>query len=567
MKEVHYIKFEPRILKQLGDELVETGYDAVNELVRNSYDSGAKFCNIKLINNIHSEIEVIEILKNTEINIEKHAILIEDNGKGMSKQEIIKGFLTVGTTIKLDEKENLEGNARIPVGEKGIGRFSCQKLGRVLVLETESANGERHAAVFDWNSITSKNNKITEIPIEVIPLIPKGSSYTKLWICNLTYNLNYYINLSDNNEQLSFMTVPEIEIQKGLEVSLSHIIFSFENIEIDFKISVEYDGVRKYISSSRRYLDYAESTHSFKLELDENNTLVLKAKMELRPWYLENLYVRLLGKYNAEKYKKKHQFFEYCLKELENKFTRTLEIVLDEEFILKKIFKKDKSALEEIKNLIPIHSIVYYYRRRSDLLSMAIESAKANNRVKIIDKNDLSSVNINDLRDFLEHHNGVKLFRNSTRVGRIGAKDDDWLQLQQLRTKGQQFYRFEYGNLVGFIQINDPKQEYIRDVSSRTKLLENQSSTALIDVCKFVFTKTYYDFNIYANEIVMYGQEDSKKLRIRISNREIGQAIGIADKGLMENSTDYKLGAISHLYGKKFVLCNDNQVCLRIIGD
>lgn len=504
MSETHYIKFEPRILKQIGDELVESGYDSINELVRNAYDAGASYCKIKLIDNIKKVFDSVYDMKEFEIN--GKGILIEDDGKGMSKNELINGFLTVGTTIKYEEKQQLKEGERVPVGEKGIGRFSCQKLGRKLILETESKVGERNIATFNWDKITSSQD-IAKIPVEITELEAVGKPYTRLWICDLTEDFRYFISYQEETEQLSFLeSTFNFEIVKNLEVSLSHIVFSFEAISSDFEISIEYKNVTRQISSSAKFLDFAETTHSFELTINDENELVLIANMELRPWYLENVHDRLLGKYNANKYKKRHSFFKKCLNELTPKLENSLSLFMSQDEIIDEIFDGNYDRANELKKLVPIKSKIYSYKRRSDLLLVAIESAYENNRVNHeINKNKeelKQKVNTVDLREFLEHHNGVKLFRNATRVGRIGAKDDDWLQLQQLRTKGQQFYRFEYGNLVGYIQLNDAKQLFIRDVSSRTKLLENESSASLISLSQYIFAKPYYDFTRFAYTIV-----------------------------------------------------------------
>lgn len=509
MKEAYNIRFEPRILKQLGDELVENGYDAITELVRNAYDSGASWCNIILLDKLVFDNDISEALGDYNVPIDREALLIMDNGKGMTKSEMIEGFLTVGTTLKLKEKKDLNESDRVPVGEKGIGRFSCQKLGHILVLESESENQERNIAFFDWNSIISSENKIHEIPIEITSLQATGKSYTKLWICDLVNSFDYYAHIEKEQAQLTFIQEKQkFELVKELEASLSHIVFTFKGMDENFKISVEYNNETILIKSKDKFLSYAESIYTFDLSINNENKLVLKAKMEVNPWMLENIYNLLQGRYNAEKYKKPHEFFESCLTKIQNKLDKNLSVEYDEELICNKIYTGNINALKEIKNILPIFSKVYYYRRRGDLLAMAIESAKVNNREKMNGKDNIK-VNVVDLRDFLENHNGVKLFRNKTRVGRIGAKDDDWLQLQQLRTKGQQFFRFEYGNLVGFIQVNDPKQEHIRDVSSRTKLLENDSSKSLIELSRFVFSKLYYDFNKYANHIIKEFFRDS----------------------------------------------------------
>lgn len=106
----------------IGRELITDKVIAIFELVKNSYDAGAKRVDISF-NNIKSE---------------NASIIISDNGCGMNKQDLIDKWLFVAYSEKKNIRnatyvDNLNGN-RTYAGAKGVGRFSCDRLGNFLDL-------------------------------------------------------------------------------------------------------------------------------------------------------------------------------------------------------------------------------------------------------------------------------------------------------------------------------------------------------------------------------------------------------------------------------------------------
>ena len=86
--------------------------------------------------------------------------------------------------------------------------------------------------------------------------------------------------------------------------------------------------------------------------------------------------------------------------------------------------------------------------------------------------------NLKALKEFLKDYNGIKLYRDVYRIGFLGDKENDWIKLQQFRTKGQQWYRFDLGNTVGYVSVRDPEQKNIQEISSRLDINENEVSYA-----------------------------------------------------------------------------------------
>lgn len=112
------------LLRELGEKLVETVHLALSELVKNSYDADA------------TEVEVI--FESTEEG--KSRIKIIDNGVGMNFEAVEQYWMRIATNNK-EEKDVSSIYGRHLTGAKGIGRFSCRRLGSELTLITKGTKG------------------------------------------------------------------------------------------------------------------------------------------------------------------------------------------------------------------------------------------------------------------------------------------------------------------------------------------------------------------------------------------------------------------------------------------
>ncbi|MEA5402599.1 ATP-binding protein [Arcicella sp. DC2W] len=114
------------LLRELGEKLVETVHLALIELVKNSYDADA------------TEVQIV-FTQNVEGKSEIHVI---DNGKGMNFKTLQDYWMRIAT----NNKENVSVSpifGRPLTGAKGIGRFSCRRLGGYLKLITSGTENNR----------------------------------------------------------------------------------------------------------------------------------------------------------------------------------------------------------------------------------------------------------------------------------------------------------------------------------------------------------------------------------------------------------------------------------------
>lgn len=123
----------------IGKDLISDKYIAIFELVKNSYDAGA-----------HKVVVSYYIDANG-----RPFIAIEDDGKGMNYDDIINKWLFVAYSEKKDEekrKSYRDEMRREYAGAKGIGRFSCDCLGGLLTLSTNTERDKFvHVVEIDWD--------------------------------------------------------------------------------------------------------------------------------------------------------------------------------------------------------------------------------------------------------------------------------------------------------------------------------------------------------------------------------------------------------------------------------
>lgn len=156
----------------IGRDLITDDFIAIYELVKNSYDAYASF---------------------VTLTFNENEIIIADNGKGMSKTDLKDKWFAVAYSAKKDGTEDIEekskniinGNLhlnnlksrRFYAGAKGVGRFSCDRLGGELELLTQKMNEDDCFKVkVDWVEFEKSAKQSfgdIKIPIERIENNPE----------------------------------------------------------------------------------------------------------------------------------------------------------------------------------------------------------------------------------------------------------------------------------------------------------------------------------------------------------------------------------------------------------
>lgn len=127
----------------LGDELIGSARLAVFELVKNAYDADA-----------NKVVVTIDLASEHE-----PTITIEDDGEGMTVDRLRSVWLIPGDDHRQKQRQADERTAkhqRLPLGEKGLGRFAVHKLGNDITLVTRAQDAGECVVEIDWNILISK---------------------------------------------------------------------------------------------------------------------------------------------------------------------------------------------------------------------------------------------------------------------------------------------------------------------------------------------------------------------------------------------------------------------------
>jgi len=139
----------------LGRELITDDEVAIFELVKNSFDAGAD---------------------NVQLYFGEDSIVIADNGSGMSYADLTGKWLFVAYSAKRSERSaddfrNIAAERRHYAGSKGIGRFSSDRLGEEVVIQSRPDDGSRivHRLTVDWELFEKDASEHFEkIPVKYV---------------------------------------------------------------------------------------------------------------------------------------------------------------------------------------------------------------------------------------------------------------------------------------------------------------------------------------------------------------------------------------------------------------
>lgn len=109
------------IIRRLGRELMASQETALAELVKNSFDADSTTVKV--------------IFSGTEKAGGR--LIIEDNGVGMTPEQVKDGFLRIASDLKEIARRSSRYE-RKRAGQKGIGRFAVERLGQKLTLITST---------------------------------------------------------------------------------------------------------------------------------------------------------------------------------------------------------------------------------------------------------------------------------------------------------------------------------------------------------------------------------------------------------------------------------------------
>lgn len=133
------LTFDLNTLDHLGVKLYSQIPPMIAELVSNSWDADAS----SVI--IHFD------------DIQEKEIIVQDNGTGMTFEELNNCFLKIGRNRRIETKKSYTPNARPILGKKGLGKLSVFGIGRQITITTIK-NGIKNEFMMNYNDIKQCND-------------------------------------------------------------------------------------------------------------------------------------------------------------------------------------------------------------------------------------------------------------------------------------------------------------------------------------------------------------------------------------------------------------------------
>lgn len=215
-----YFKTNVQLKSIIGKDLINDDNIAILELVKNSFDADAKRVNVTYVNlKANDDKETSSFTENTS------RLLIQDDGLGMDLRDIRDKWLNIAYSEK---KTNKTQHNRRMAGAKGVGRFSCDRLGEYLNLYSKSKNKKEYIKLtIDWKLFEIEDNQkeIQSIPLKYEYLneheindlgINSFNNGVLLEIIKLRSSWAYPL-INKNKEIVGWDTEKFVELKKYLE--------------------------------------------------------------------------------------------------------------------------------------------------------------------------------------------------------------------------------------------------------------------------------------------------------------------------------------------------------------
>lgn len=401
------VRFKPRarLLLQLGDQLIKNESIALVELVKNSYDADANIVNI--------------YMENVD-DPKKGVIIIEDDGYGMSADTVENVWLEPGSDFKTQKIKKLEVSPkydRLPIGEKGIGRFGVHKLGNVIEMTTKSADSKEVFVKIDWTDFDNYKY-LEDVPITIIertvPAVFKnGKTGTNILIADLRKKW-------------------ERGIAREVKRSITALASPFD-VNDSFKPSFDVLDKQGWFDGLLNWKDVKDySLFRFKITMSGNS--ITKFSYEFTPWpSMTKLTPR--------------------------------EIPIDDSLIENfKILKFSEGNNEgQIIDLAKykIGTIIfegYIFDQDSFVLKMGVTDKTG-------------------FKQYLKTNGGVKVFRDKLRVYDYGEPENDWLELDYRRFQ-QPAKKISNNIILSSISINRKDSADLIEKTNREGFIVNDAYEA-----------------------------------------------------------------------------------------
>lgn len=419
------------MLLHLGDQLIRSENIAIVELVKNSYDADASECHVEM-----SNVD----------DLAKAQIVIEDNGIGMTPDIIDQVWLEPGADFK---EVLLDGNQarfdfaltlpkRVPIGEKGVGRFGAHKLGDIIELITKSPDSQKEVVInIDWREF-SKEVYLKDANVHVTERKPahftNGKTGTRIVISQLrkAWDEKTYKELTRGLLSLS----SPFESENGFHVDIKlHLANKKKNEQWSEK-EISIEEVRNAALWEFDCVIEGDEFKEFNLTFNSQETM---DKLPGRKLSIE----KLAAEDRKLIYKEGRDF-------------RTLDL--------------------SPYNIGPIKVQAYVYDLTPNIVRLSFEQPRV-------------------LTDYMSQNGGVKVYRDNMRVYDYGEQGNDWLDLDRSRIN-EPVDKIGNKNILAAVSLDRRASRALIEKTNREGFVEDEAYFAFKQAVTIALDKLTQERNI-----------------------------------------------------------------------
>lgn len=441
--ETNEINFKPKahILVLLGEELIKSPVMAIYELIKNGYDADATFVKV--------EFENIEDIDNAKI-------VIEDDGTGMKEEVLTNVWFEPGSDFRKpigeDGKRTIKRSAvygRIPMGEKGVGRFAVHKLGNRIILRSRPGR-----TVFD------DKGKV----IEIIPLdyeLEVDIDWRKFSQSKYLDDVIIEWKKNTNPDTFYFKNAPGtlIEIKslkeswtRGMARQLKRNTISMLSPKNDlskFRIDLNFNnGWLWDMPDTEEILERAPYKLNVLVDKDYNMTFEYKFELKNNP----EIGSRCINKKTSDRIDKTK--YEINIKGL---FRSDYEEYLNERGFESEVIAKLLQRFDKQEEGLPYGNLML------ELYSFDLDAASLRDYIPTPRL----------VKELLRDHAGIKVFKGDLRVYDYGDPGNDWLGLDIRRVNNKTW--FSNNQNIGYVYLDDSTSGILIEKTNREGFIENEA--------------------------------------------------------------------------------------------
>lgn len=401
------LSFKPRarIIRTIGDRLIRGPETAVVELVKNSHDADASYVTVRI------EPSLID---------RSGRIIVEDDGHGMTLEQIESRWMEPATTDKLERRRS--PGKRLFLGSKGIGRFAAARLGHFLELRSTAQVPNHpetlqttHIPHIDWDEF-DRTRYLSDVEFDCNVVNSGEVLGTKLIVSELRDQWTES-RLTDLHKEMRRLISPLEEAERAdFKIYLDLSEFTEANSGFDGSQIVNGSTPSEFDTDPHRILPFPLlKSCDYEVQGEFDETGFFSGKMTVHRGGLEPE-------------------------------TIELEVPLEE---------GQKNC-----GLVLIHFFIF--DREADALKRSMSRAGT------------GDVSLKQARAFVDEIAGVAIYRDTFRIRPYGDNDYDWLTLDKRRVQNPSM-RIGHDQVSGIVMVADEQASGLIERSSREGLEENES--------------------------------------------------------------------------------------------